>query len=75
MQQENETPKPQDTQASMRQINTALGLFICFFAVVVLISMWYTETSIGRATNLVAGLILLSIGSIMIFRSRSRPTD
>ena len=57
----------------MRQINRALGLFICFFGAVVLISIGFTETTLGKQTNLGAGLILLVIGLIMIVRSRGGP--
>ena len=53
------------------QINRALGLFICFFGVIVLISMFFTETFVGKMTNLTAGLILTAIGVIMILRSKS----
>lgn len=52
------------------QINRALGLFICFFGATVLISMLFTETLVGQMTNLAAGLILVSIGAVMIWRSK-----
>ncbi len=57
-------------QNPMAQINRALGLFICFFGVVVLVSILLTETFMGKMTNLGAGLILTAIGMIMIYRSR-----
>jgi hypothetical protein len=51
------------------KINKALGLFLLCFAVVVLVAVFYTDTSIGKMTNLVAGLILATIGAIMILKS------
>lgn len=51
-------------------INQALGIFITFFGIVILISTVFTETFIGEMTNLVAGLILLAIGTGMIIKAR-----
>ena len=68
--------KPQQTDPAkdpLTQINRALGLFISFFGVVVLISILLTETRLGKMTNLGAGLILLAIGVIMVFRPGQRP--
>ena len=56
----------------MGQINRALGLFICFFAVVVLISIFWTESFVGKMTNLGAGLIFAVIGIIMIVKSKAK---
>jgi len=52
------------------QINSALGLFILFFGVVVIVAMVFTETRIQRMTDLVAGLILSAIGGGMMLKSR-----
>jgi len=52
------------------QINRALGLFTLFFGIVVLIAILFTQTTIGQLTNLVAGLILVSIGGGMVLKSR-----
>ena len=60
-------------QARMSQINMALGVFICFFASVVLVSILFTETFVGKMTNLGAGLILVAVGAIMIWRSKTKP--
>ena len=60
-------------QARMSQINMALGVFICFFASVVLVSIFFTETFVGKMTNLGAGLILVAVGAIMIWRSKTKP--
>jgi len=54
------------------QINGALGLFLLFFGVIVLIAMAFTQTLVGRLTNLVAGAILGLIGGAMFYRSRKR---
>ena len=52
------------------QINNALGIFILFFGIVIIIATVFTETFIGEMTNLVAGLILCSIGAGMMIRSQ-----
>ena len=59
-------------RARMTQINMALGVFVCFFASVVLVSIFFTETLVGKMTNLGAGLILAVIGIGMIVRSRTK---
>lgn len=51
------------------QINNALGVFILFFGIVILIATSHTETFIGEMTNLVAGLILCAIGAGMMLKS------
>ena len=70
MEKQNELTQKEEEQNKMRQINKALGLFICFFGSIVLISIFFTETFVGKMTNLGAGLILVAIGMIMIFRSK-----
>ena len=57
------------------QINRALGLFTLFFGIVVLIAILFTQTTIGQLTNLVAGLILVSIGGGMVLKSRVLKKD
>ena len=54
------------------QINRALGFFICFFSAVVLVSIFLTDTLVGKMTNLVAGLIFAVIGIIMIVKSKTK---
>jgi hypothetical protein len=71
MEKQNEPTEKDQAQNKMGQINKALGLFICFFGTIVLVSMFFTETFVGKMTNLGAGLILLVIGIIMIFRSKN----
>ena len=60
------------TENRIGQINRALGFFICFFSAVVLISIFLTETLVGKMTNLVAGLIFAVIGIIMIVTSKTK---
>jgi len=56
----------------MGKINKALGLFLLCFAGVILIAVFFTDTLIGKMTNLVAGLILAGIGAVMILKSGGR---
>jgi len=71
MDEKNELTDKDKAQNRMGQINRALGLFICFFSAVVLISIFLTETFVGKMTNLVAGLIFGVIGLIMIVKSKA----
>ena len=52
------------------KINNVLGLFVLFFGVIILVATFFTDTTIGKQTNLVAGLILCGIGGGMILRAR-----
>jgi ABC-type transport system involved in cytochrome bd biosynthesis fused ATPase/permease subunit len=70
MEKQNNLTENEQKQNQMKQINRALGLFICFFAVIVLVSIYYTETFIGKMTNLGAGSILMAIGILMVWRSK-----
>jgi len=70
MDEQNELADKGRTENRMGQINRALGLFICFFGVVVLVSIFLTETFVGKMTNLGAGLIFAVIGIIMIVKSK-----
>jgi len=70
MDKQNEQTPRESEQVRMSQINTALGAFVCFFGSVVLFSIFFTETFVGKMTNLGAGLILMAIGIIMILRAR-----
>ncbi|MCM4167432.1 manganese efflux pump MntP [Arenibacter antarcticus] len=53
------------------QINNALGVFILAFGVIVLFAMIYTETFVEHMTDMVAGLLLISIGGGMIWKAKS----
>ncbi len=50
------------------QINRALGAFLLFFALVVLVSIFFTDTGIGKLTNLGAGVVIGGIGGVMFFQ-------
>ena len=75
MNEQNERAARDSERARMSQINMALGAFVCFFASVVLVSIFFTETLVGKMTNLGAGLILSAIGIGMIVRSRRKPRN
>jgi len=75
MDEQNELNKKQEAQNRMEQINKALGLFICFFAAVVLISIFWTKSGAGKVTNLGAGLILAIVGIVMIVKSKPKSSD
>ena len=70
MDEKNELTDKDNAQNRVGQINRALGFFICFFSAVVLMSIFLTETFVGKMTNLVAGLIFAVIGIIMIVKSK-----
>ena len=72
MDEQNERTAKDTERARMTQINMALGVFVCFFASVVLFSIFFTETLVGKMTNLGAGLILAVIGAGMIVQSRAK---
>ena len=71
MDEQNETTGKDRSQNRVGQINRALGFFICFFSAVVLMSIFLTETFVGKMTNLAAGLIFAVIGIIMIVKSKA----
>ncbi len=50
------------------QINKALGAFLLFFAAVVLVSIFFTDTGIGKLTNLGAGVVIGGIGGLMFLK-------
>ena len=72
MDEQNEMSGKDRTENRMGQINRALGFFICFFSAVVLVSIFLTETFVGKMANLVAGLIFAVIGIIMIVKSKGK---
>lgn len=50
------------------QINKALGSFLLFFALVVLFAILFTDTGIGKLTNLGAGAVIGVIGGAMLWK-------
>lgn len=55
-----------DHRASLGKIYMAMGIYLLFFAIIVLFSIIFTSTFIGKMTNLGAGSILALISSLMI---------
>ena len=62
----------QARQTQAARTNQALGLFLSFFGIVVLISILFTDTGIGKLTNFFAGGIITTIGITMIVRARQK---
>ncbi len=58
--------EPADIEKQKRyksmQINNALGIFILFFGIVVIIAVPFSDNHYDKMTNLVAGVILSGIG-------------
>lgn len=52
------------------EINKALGFFIFFFGIVIVVATLFTTTFIGQMTNLIAGLVLAAIGGGMVIKAR-----
>ena len=50
-----------ESQSNMGKIYMAMGYFLLFFSLIILLSIFFTETWIGKMTNLGAGVILLLI--------------
>jgi hypothetical protein len=48
----------------------SLGAFLVFFGLVVLASIIFTDTGIGKLTNLAAGTVIGGIGAAMIYKAR-----
>lgn len=53
-----------------REVLTALGLFLVVLSVPVLIGTFFEEGLVPSIVNVVAGLIILGIGTAMIWRGR-----
>ncbi len=51
------------------KINKVLGIFVVYFGIVIIGATFFTETFIGQMTNLVAGIVLLSIGAGMVLKA------
>lgn len=62
--------KEKQIKLKTAQINNALGVFILFFGVVVIVAMIFTNTFVQQMTDLVAGLVLCTIGGLMVLKSR-----
>jgi len=62
--------KDKSAKLKNAQINRALGVFILFFGLVVIVAMVYTDTRVQMITDFIAGLVLSAIGGGMILKSR-----
>jgi preprotein translocase subunit SecY len=68
--------KEESQKVQIAQINKALAIFLLFFGAVIIAAIFFTETLVGKMTNLTAGLILVLIGAILILQAkRSRKTS
>ena len=70
MESKDTASKENSQRLQLAQINGALAVFLLFFSAVVIIAVFFTETLVGKMTNLTAGLILALIGAVLIWRSR-----
>ena len=59
-----------DQKDPMSQINRALGLFLLCFGMIILFSIFFTETFAGKMTNLAAGFVFVGIGLLMMFKRK-----
>ena len=65
-----ENTKEKHDKYKTAQINNALGVFILFFGIIVIVAMLFTDTFIQKMTDLIAGLVLCGIGGGMVLKSR-----
>ena len=56
-----------DHRATLGKIYMSMGFYLLFFSCIVLFSIIFTDTFIGKMTNLGAGSILAVISSLMIY--------
>ena len=76
METQDTTNKEDAQKAQMAQINRALGVFLLFFGAVIIGAVFFTESFVGKMTNLAAGLILGLIGTLLLMQAkRSRDTS
>lgn len=69
-----EAPERQDEsrqKLQAAQINRALGVFLLFFAAIIGVSIFFTNTTVGKLMNLAAGTIIGLVGGIMVYRARA----
>lgn len=62
--------KEKNAKLKNAQINRALGVFILFFGLVVIVAMVFTDTRVQMITDLIAGLVLSAVGGGMILKSK-----
>ena len=59
----------EDQNIQMAMINRALGTFLMSFSVIIIFAIFFTETFIGKMTNLAAGLVIGLFGAILFFHA------
>jgi len=64
-------PKEEQRPLQNAQINRALGVFLLFFAGIVLFAIPFTQTGIGKAVNLAAAGVIGLIGATFIYAARA----
>ena len=70
METQDTTNKEDAQKAQMAQINRALGVFLLFFGAVILVAVFFTESLVGKMTNLIAGSILGLIGALLFWQTK-----
>jgi hypothetical protein len=68
--EEHERQDARQAKLQEAQINRALGAFMLAFGLIVLFSIFFTETTEGKLTNLAAGLLIGGIGGAMVWQAR-----
>lgn len=68
---DHQDPDTQPAGMQEAQINRALGVFMLCFALIILVAICFTETTIGKLTNLGAGVIIGLIGGVMFWRAHA----
>ena len=64
-------PNAPQRELQEAQINRALGVFLLFFTAIILVSIFFTDTTIGKLTNLAAAAIIGLVGGVMVYRARA----
>ena len=70
METQETTDKEEIQKAQMAQINRALAVFLLFFSAVILAAVFFTDTFVGKMTNLAAGLILGLVGALLFWQTK-----
>jgi len=73
MEDKNAANKENAQKLQLAQINRALGVFMLFFGAIIIISLFFTDTFIGKMTNLTAGFVFGLIGAVFVIRSKKKP--
>ena len=72
METQDTTNKEDAQKAQMAQINRALAVFLLFFSAVIIVAVFFTDTLVGKMTNLIAGLILGLIGALLFWQTKRK---